>query len=382
VRRGHRSVTIGAGLVLIALLAEPVLAALTWGPVVRLTSGDVYHIKDEGLAVDGSTVHVLYHHFDREYTGAFYRRSLDSGATWGRPVGVQVLSNEGITQYRISSSSIAARNGVVIAVTARVLEDSEGVTYCTTHYIRSADGGTRWGRPVAIPGSECGGSVAMTGTTVLIADATDVGAIVARRSTDGGVTFGPPQELSPEGAGIVTAAAGPYMYVAWSPAVANATGTSLFLRRSIDRGASFEPAVTITEDDVRYVSLSASGSVVLAHYETGAGLERVSRSSDAGQTFASRTVAGTATSYTYEPGDVFISGQRARLVYTRSARDGGARARLLRTSVDAGATWSTPQLVNQDTGYPRPFTNVVAGSGFTVVAWDTKAGNVFARRGQ
>jgi hypothetical protein len=256
----------------------------------------------------------------------------------------------------------------------------------------SLNGGNGWhdNGPLPLPSGYTGGddiSAAWTsdGTGLVAAEAYAAGgsAILVWRTLDGGRTFAAPKVLyavigSPntDHPWIAASPVGKRVYVAWSRA-----GT-LYLSRSVDGGAHFMPARTISPPYVKQADLTVVTAgkgnavhVVFAASDGGRPFEMLT-SRDGGQTFAaptgppaSQAAAGpsvavsTLLASAVDPssGTCYV----ARAVY-RSA--GGHLAIRLWRSTDGGMTWKRPVWV--DTRSPA----AQADQFQPQLAWDSHRG--------
>jgi hypothetical protein len=168
---------------------------------------------------------------------------------------------------------------------------------------RSADGGATFTSPVNLSNSaglSYQPSVAISGNTILVAwqdDTPENTEIFMRRSADGGATFTPPVNLSDnaEFSGYPSVAiSGNNAVVTWQDYTPWQEGTrwnfEIFLRRSMDGGATFETTVNLSNNLGRSAVPSAAISgedVVVVWYDDLPGNYDIflCRSVDGGATF-------------------------------------------------------------------------------------------------
>jgi hypothetical protein len=163
----------------------------TWGSDVRLTNSQ-FMSAHSAIAVSGNYVHVVWHDNRDGNNEIYYKRSTDSGATWG--VDVRLTNAAQISQ----TASVAA-SGAVVHVAWRDRRDGDDEIY----YKRSTDNGATW------PASPAGDmrltnavnlsmhpTIGVNGNNVHLAwsDGRDLGDsncdIYYKRSTDAGVNWG------------------------------------------------------------------------------------------------------------------------------------------------------------------------------------------------
>ena len=293
----------------------------------------------------------------------------------------------------------------------------------------SIDGGLTWDTPQPSPFSTCAGGafarvsdpwVAVAGNTVLqigiafTGAANSVGArsaVTVSRSVDGGVTWGPAvllvdddgNRLFNDKEALTIDTADPrYVYATWDRIGLDERGPTL-LARSIDGGASWEPARTIYDPGAERQTIgnvpltTPDGTVHVFFVELGpdpdvptalVGHVAVIRSADKGATWSAPTriaellSVGTETpqlgrvvrageilgAFAADPidGTLLAVWQDAR--FSSGARDAIALSR----STDGGLTWSAPVRVNARADVPAftPALAVLPGGAIGVTYYD------------
>jgi hypothetical protein len=293
----------------------------------------------------------------------------------------------------------------------------------------SIDGGLTWDTPQPAPFSTCAGGpfarvsdpwVAVAGNTVLqigiafTGAANSVGArsaVVVSRSVDGGVTWGPGLLLvdddgnrlfNDKEALSIDTTDPRYVYAVWDRIGLDERGPTL-LARSVDGGASWEPARTIYDPGAGRQTIgnvpvtTPDGSVHVFFVELGpdpantSGLEAhvaVIRSSDKGATWSAPTriaearPVGTVTPQGGQPvrsgeilgtfaadpddGTLYAVWQDSR--FSSGARDAIA----VSSSSDGGLTWTAPSRVNARADVPAftPTMSVLPGGAIGVTYYD------------
>ncbi|MGH2901568.1 MAG: hypothetical protein ACRDMZ_23030, partial [Solirubrobacteraceae bacterium] len=174
--------------------------------------------------------------------------------------------------------------------------------------------------------------------------ATTCSSVHAAVSNDGGVTFGAPVQVSPAGIAVAgpDSASEPVISPDHSVSVAWRTlGTSGSVQtaRSTNAGATWGPAVTVTNVTAGGLSGGDHTTVVLS---SGSTFPRMAVDRQNGNLYIVYGQGPPGPTGTYTGADHFINA--ASHVY-------------LQRSLDNGATWSTPRLVNDNT--PKPGATVV-----------------------
>ena len=226
--------------------------------------------------------------------------------------------------------------------------------------------------PSDVGGASARGQLVASGDAVHIVFG-EGNALVYRRSTDAGRTFGAPITLvDPAGGGAFVSqlvVAGDGVYVAWfDRSLGNA---EVFVRRSADGGVSFGPAVNVSEDaassSAPRVAVSGPRVHVAWHGPTEV---YVRTSADGGATFGPRTTLSrpfTESSATA----IGASGSRVHvLMHECSSQCSvfGAKETLLRTSTDDGSTYAEPVLLSDLAARPPCVTCVPQSSVFKSLA--------------
>ena len=179
------------GTLVLALWMVDGAALAQWSPEVRLSpgSGDFY---GEGIAASGNTVHVVYGTSDIRH-----RRSLDEGATWSSEVTV------GTGTIHLTDPLVADGNDAWVVYLANVQNFSD---WCCVR---------------------------------------DGGAVTLRRSRDAGLTWDAPIPLSTPSTAfrLSLAYAAGRLHLVWMDYRSGSWDT--YYRRSVDRGATWEPEVVI-----------------------------------------------------------------------------------------------------------------------------------------
>lgn len=219
---------------------------------------------------------------------------------------------------------------------------------------RSTDGGATWGQIInlsATPISSRFPQIAVDGNNVFVIwdDFTDFNSphkVILRRSTDGGATFLPAQQLSddpPSGQFCFSniAASGNLVLPYWVDCRPN-TFDQTYYRRSLDSGANFDP-ITLTPGNggtsATKIIMTGSDVYILTSstaLPTGALLLR--RSLNGGVAFeAAKTIWPTSVN----AADIVGNGNSVYVLFRPQSQFGSNDISFIR-STDSGATFSSP----------------------------------------
>lgn len=249
----------------------------------------------------------------------------------------------------------------------------------------SPDGGDTWGAVLNLSANATVSRyprIAVSGSHVLVVwgdYATNFTQqnILFRRSTDGGLTFQPVQQLSDSfGVFPEIAASGANVYAVWS------TGSGgIFFRRSGDQGATFDDVQTFSANGTN-PRLATNGSKLYVVWAGSLCAITLRRSADGGMTFGptQQFPAG------YDP-RIAVNGENVVLAWSGSPAAGSScpsnpRDIFSARSTDGGATFTSPLNLSSNSGSSELPESAVAGSNVAVVWMDDTTGskNIFSRR--
>jgi len=262
------------------------------------------------------------------------------------------------------------------------VDDPPGPDFTDIFFSRSIDGGATFEPPVnvsATAGSSSKPVLAIFGRTVLIAwvdDTPGTSNIFLTRSTNGGVTFEPPVNVS----NTLGDADSPQLAVSGSSVLVVWTNTTLgnselLVRRSTDGGATFEPPVNVSNNQIinSYgFELAFSGSTVLIAWEALIAFPSnanifVARSDDGGATFG-LPVNVYASSGTSENPRIAISGSTV-LIAWEEWMAGVTTDIYVSRSTDGGATYGPPTNVSNTAGFSEAHRIAISGTTI-IIAWE------------
>jgi hypothetical protein len=286
--------------------------ATSWTGDRALTkSGGGYGYRG-GLAVSsGTLVHAVYEQFTLGQFMVWYRRSTDSGTTWGTPI---LLSRPGV-----GDAGVPAVDAAGSAVDAVWIEGDDIINGLdsTVVYRRSADGGLTWQDPIQISATtgRAGFPRVLHGPAghVIVTWTDQVsGRVFERLSVDGGKTFGATVL-------IATTSNRPFpsrtvnepLYEAYPSAAAGtgviylvyfSTARTLLVRRSFDGGVHWGTAVALatSADGQDAAAVAAYGSGAIVGYAAVAGADRysvVKRTTDGGGHWGSPVALSPLSGY-------------------------------------------------------------------------------------
>ena len=340
--------TICCAFLLTVLLIAPLPCKAQWQGETNLTSGvmDSYKndFSNQGIQADGENVHVVYEYATNDTLRVFYRRSFDSGATWGTPLQISTVTAKSFSPcIGISGSSLHA-----------VWETKvDGTT--AIWYARSLDTGLHWEEPVRIsegPDSSLIASVAVEGEHVRVVwskASNGIYEVYLRQSSDAGASWGEEQQLTDtnnraHNASITST--GDTLYLTW---LDHAPGTSeVFFMRSIDGGSSWGSVQRLTASlGCDFPKIAVRGNIVHVSfiYLLGGSNWNVGylRSTDAGETWERAKQLSFGPSFSWSP-TLAIRGEDVFLVWSdyRNGSDGELYGAY---SNDEGVAWVTDKAV-------------------------------------
>ena len=319
---------------------------------------------DASIAASGTNVYILY--------GAdpiYVRHSSDSGTTFSAPT---VISNSGAAH---ETDSLAAEGDDAFAVTfvrTRTVRDTccdRDLGNLVVH--RSTDAGASWQH--AVPLTSAGGafrvSIAVSLPYVHVAWSDyrgDRWAIYYRRSTDGGATWEPEEQLVPPALDGTNrpqlAAIGKTVHLTWmddrdgnGPCYVLPHCTETYYMRSVDGGKTWGSLRRLTFNQPQRPLLSgrpdvdafSDGPVVIAYDQDlkfgESSVQHYLRSADGGQTWQPPTLIGRKPEETH-PAAAALG--RTGVIAWFEQRSGLSLGIYAHVSEDSGATWQKKERVS------------------------------------
>ena len=233
----------------------------SWGAIMRLTSNSGYSDLPV-IAASGSNVYVAWQDTSPGNWEIYFKRSIDSGASWG--ANKRLTNNSGYS----GTPAIAASGSNVYVVWG---DDSPG--NWEIFFERSTDSGASWDAKKRLTNNSGRSelpSIAVNGSNVYVAwndDSPGNEEIHFKKSGDGGANWDANQRLTNNsgysGAPSI-AVSGLNVYLVWYD---DSTGNyEIYFKRSADGGASWNANKLITNNSgpSQLPALAVSGSNVCA----------------------------------------------------------------------------------------------------------------------
>jgi type IX secretion system substrate protein/BNR repeat protein len=357
------------------LILNSQLLLAQWQPDVRLTndSGESYTSRNNAwcIAASGNVVHVVWYDNRDGNNEIYYKRSMDEGVSWGADTRLTNASSSS----RFPSISIS---GSVAHVVWWDIRDVNPEIY----YKRSTDGGVSWGPDTRLtnnPSESIYPSVSVSGSVVHVVwtDYRDGHyEIYYKRSTDEGVSWGTDIRLM---TGNVSSYY-PFASVTVSGSVVHIVWTDylyeIHYKRSTDGGVSWGPDIRLNTPAFSILpSVSVSGSsvhVAWTDYRDGNFEIYYKHSTDGGVSWGTDTRLTNDTSAS-GGSSVTVSGSAVHVVWFDN-RDGNYEIYYKR-STDGGLGWGPDtRMTNNPSESIYPSVSV-SGSVVHVVWRDTRDGN-------
>lgn len=326
-------------------------AGLTWGTDTRLTNNDTHSTGPSVFAI-GQVVHAVWHDIRDGNFEIYYKRSVNSGGTWGTDTRLTVNSAVSTTPsvYAVTVTSH------IVHLVWRDFRDGNDEIY----YKRSTDGGTTWGADTRLTvnsSNSINPSVSVSGSVVNVVwyDNRDGNnEIYYKRSPDAGVTWGPDTRVTNNSSVSLAptlTASGSNVYIVWWD---NRDGNNeIYCKRSTDAGINWDPDMRLTNNTAQstYPSVSASAQTVYVVWIDGRdGNSEVyyKRSTNEGISWESDTRLTINTALSDYP-SVSVNGQAVHVVW-RDSRDGNEEI-----YYKLNPTGTTVGIININSGIPEHF---------------------------
>lgn len=355
------------------------LAFAQWEPDVRLTndaaSTFLSNPNNHPIVASGDTIHAVFVDDRSGKFQVYYTRSLDGGVTWDSAL---CMSND-------SSNLFYPALGVSGATVH--LAWSSGTSQAMM-YRRSIDAGATWSEEDTLIASTLGlgdPSFAVEGNTVGLAwgderDGNRNGEEYFKRSTDGGITWGPDTRLTFRPDTIdkspCLAVAGSFWHLTWVQSSWSTFTPHAWYVRSTNGGASWElpiPLATDTTYSDQPVVAVVGSNVHIVWYDGRAEASGIyyRRSTDNGTTWSAELRVSDTTRYPDYPGITAVGGNIHTAFRTQSL---GQFSIGYCGSTDNGMTWSAETLVTTAAGMGTSAL-AAAGNRVHVILYDNRDGN-------
>ena len=238
---------------------------INWGADTRLTN-DPASSELSTVAISGEVVYVMWYDLRNGAGEIYYKRSTDTGLTWGDDI--RLTDNAGVSGH----PSVSVSGQFV-----HVVWEDETIGNYKIYYKRSTDGGASWEADVQLTNNSAISwrpSVSMSGSVVHVVwtDKRDGanGEIYYKRSTDGGVSWETDTRLTNDpsvSSNCSVNVSGQVVHILWRD---NRDGNDeIYYKQSTDGGANWGTDIRLTNDsDVsNYPSVTSSGSIVHVVWE-------------------------------------------------------------------------------------------------------------------
>lgn len=293
------------------------------------------------------------------------------------------------TTQKIASEAGGANVAVEKSNVYVVWSEADGGT--PVRFRRSKNGGRTWLPPKTLGRADDSGRAAdivAVGSAVYVAWANEKSDILFAKSTDRGGSWKAAQKLcvdKDDSSRPALAVSGSIVYVAWENFNVDGWHLSLFLRKSPDGGATWQPIQKLVVDtNCRFPALAASGkNIYLVWQDDDDSVSDVyfRKSSDGGVSWSSAQKL-CATPRRSEGPRISAAGTELFVTWQEQTSSNFNADILLRKSADGGTTW---QAAKKLTGTPGDTQNpAVAVFGSSVfLAWndDTKGNDeIYVRK--
>ncbi len=364
-------------LLLSIILIISVNITAQWQTDVRLTNNpaysSTYYNNAWSIGASGNTVHVVWTDLRNGNNEIYYKRSTDEGTSWGADTRLTIDTAQ-------SWNTSVAVSGSAVHV---VWIDNRNGNW-EIYYKRSFDSGISWGTDTRLSSDASYSefpSVAASGSVVHVVwtDNRDGNyEIYYKRSTDGGVIWGAETRLTSNAQFSLTpsvSVSGTSVHVVWRDF--RDGNYEIYYKLSTDAGASWGADIRLTNNifDSGDPSLSASGQLSVAAWmdiREGNWMIFYKRSTDGGASW------GVDTRLTFGPSDpaspsVSVSGLAIHIVW-QDYRDGNQEIYYKR-SVDGGITWSIDTRLTNNPSVSEIPSVTVSGQAVHVIWTDERDGN-------
>jgi hypothetical protein len=295
-------------------------SGISWGPDVRFTNNPLSSWRP-CIASNGPVIHIVWGEEEPGNFEIYYKRSTDNGLTWS--ANTRLTFDSG----RSWAPSMAINGNIIHVVWEESRNGNEEV-----YYKRSIDAGLTWGSDTRLTFDSSGTlypSVAVSGNIVHVVwydFRTGRRTVFYKRSTDGGVNWSTDTQLTfafAESYNPSVGVSGQTVHVAWHDL--RDGNEEIYYKRSTDGGISWEQDVRITNTYgiSWYPSMAVlSESVHLAWYDNSDGNYEIyyTRSTNGGTNWQVNTRLTFDTAGSYRP-SIAVSDTMVHLIWNDS-RDG------------------------------------------------------------
>jgi len=251
-------------------------SGVSWGADTRLSNGTL-NSSNPSIAVSGSVVHVVWIDYRDGNPEIYYKRSTNAGVSWGADIR---MTNNTANSLQ---PTVAVSGSVVHLVWADSRDAATGSLYCKIYYKRSTDAGVTWGADTRLDYDTADSehpSIAVSGSIVqLVFSSSRIypypfnwrSETFYKRSTDGGVSWGANTCISTidgyQSCFPSIAVSGSYVHVAMYDE--RGSLNEIYYKRSTNGGVSWGTDVRLSYNIglTAYPNIAASSSVVYVVFE-------------------------------------------------------------------------------------------------------------------
>jgi hypothetical protein len=358
-------------------LIMPTGLVAQWEPDVRLTDDAFESVTSFNnawcVACSGNTVHVVWHDDRGGDSQIYYKRSTDNGTTWGPDTDLTV------------DPAWSERPSITVCDTiVHVVWYDGRLGPPRIFYKRSLDSGTSWGPDVSLTptaGVSYHPSVAVSDSIVHVAW-TDMSAgpqIYYTRSLDNGTTWETDRLITPAappaGKNLASVAVSDsVVHVTWMDMRA---APQIYYTRSLDYGVTWETDRSISPVSSQFPSVAVSGSTVhvaYADFRLGASAPQIYylRSLDDGTNWETEVMVSGDTASWYP--SIAVSGSNVHVVWPDN-RNGDPSEIYYRCSFDNGTNWGSEARLTDNPSESREPSVAVSDSAVHAVWHDNRDGN-------
>lgn len=362
-------------MVLFAVLSN--MTNAQWQPEVRLTNepSESYLSGSNAwnIAVSANTLYIVWSDLRDGNQEVYFKRSIDNGLSWENDVR---LTNN---PFRSWYPSLAVSNQFVHIVWEDSRDGNQEI-----YYKRSTDSGITWGPDIRITNSPVYSftpSIAVSGQDVHIVwynDRVGNNEIYFKRSTDGGVSWDAETRLTNNSSGSMNASIAvlsQMVHVVW---VDNRDGNyEIYNKRSTDRGTNWSTDTRLTNNASGSfepsigMSLQTIQVVWKDHRDGNTGIYS-KYSEDGGISWSTDTRLTDNPAIPENP-TIAVSGQFVHIVWM-DRRYGTTEIFYMR-STDKGINWGSEERLTNSVGY-SDFPSIAISQQVVHVVWsDYRHGN-------
>ncbi|HYV95390.1 MAG TPA: T9SS type A sorting domain-containing protein [Chitinophagales bacterium] len=313
-----------------------------WSSSVNLSPNSISAGQNESMGscigVSGNTVHVIWSD-QRSSTRAaiYYTRSLDAGLTWSNPVAITD------TNRNAWNPAIAVNGSSVHVVWRNIVNNIR-----SSYYKHSLDGGNTWEAAVLLDSAVADWpAVTVSGNYVYVANDIVTSTIPYNteiffiRSTDNGATWSTHQQITSatgRSEDEAITAQGADVFMSWNDN--RNTTMQIWYKHSGDFGVTWDPDVLINSEPSYGTMVSVNGTNIdIPSSGAPSGLYQIhlNQSANTGASWGPNLNVTNDAANTYYYPYMVRDGADLHMTYYKS-NTGGQYIH----SADGGATWSTP----------------------------------------